>query len=203
MCFEFGASDLVLRARTNAPLWGAGGHGKVVLDIARNCAQFESICFFDDHRDKQGTRFCGYAVVGGQTELRLFAMNWFLVALGNNRARSRCFELASKADLKPRVLIHSSAAVSPSASIGAGTVIMPGAIINAGASIGQNCIINTGAIIEHDCETGAHVHISPRVVLGGGVIIHDYVHVGIGATILPWTTIGQESVVGAGAVVLE
>jgi acetyltransferase-like isoleucine patch superfamily enzyme len=57
--------------------------------------------------------------------------------------------------------------------------------------------------VEHDCRVGAHVHISPRVVLGGAVSVGPFAHIGIGAIVLPGAVIGDEAVVGAGAVVLK
>lgn len=183
-------------------IWGAGGHGKVVFDIARNM-QFEEIIFVDDAPEKAGGTFCGCPVINGGAEFHCFAMKSFVVAVGENAVRARCFQRALGWGLLPVVLVHSAAVVAASASIGRGTVVMPGAIVNAGAAISEDCIINSGAVVEHDCMIDAHVHISPRVALGGGVSIGRLAHVGIGAVVLPGARIGEESVVGAGAVVLK
>jgi sugar O-acyltransferase (sialic acid O-acetyltransferase NeuD family) len=187
-------------------IWGAGGHGKVVLDIARSAGRFERIAFLDDDSRRAGVTFfmfCDCPLVGGSEELYRFAGSTFVVAIGDNRARARCFARALGNGLAPRALVHPSAVIAASASIGPGTVVMPGVIVNADAVIGENCIINSGAIVEHDCRVDAHVHISPRVVLGGGVSVGPLAHVGIGAVVLPGATVGEESIVGAGAVVLR
>jgi acetyltransferase-like isoleucine patch superfamily enzyme len=76
-------------------------------------------------------------------------------------------------------------------------------VINAGAQIGKNCIVNTAAIVEHECRVGDHVHLSPGVLLGGGVTVHSFAHVGIGAIALPGTEIGEGAIIGAGAVVVD
>jgi UDP-N-acetylbacillosamine N-acetyltransferase len=188
---------------SNLLIWGAGGHGKVVLDIAIDCARFKPIHFVDDNCEKSGKTFCHHAIIGGPQDLIHYAGSSFVIAVGDNLTRARCFEFAKKSGLTPVVLVHTSAVVSPSASIGEGTVVMPRAVVNAGSVVGQNCIINSGAIVEHDCEIGAHVHISPGAVLGGAVRIENFAHVGSGAVVLPCAWIGEESVVGAGAVVLK
>jgi sugar O-acyltransferase (sialic acid O-acetyltransferase NeuD family) len=184
-------------------IWGAGGHGKVVLDIARSMGHLERMLFLDDSPARAGITFSDCPILGGPEELYRFKGAAFVVAVGDNRARSQCFNRALDAGLLPTPIVHPGAVLSPSVCIGPGTVVMPGVIINAGAVIGENCIINTGAIIEHDCRIDAHVHISPRVVLGGGVTVGRYAHVGIGAVVLPGAAIGEEAVVGGGAVVLK
>jgi sugar O-acyltransferase (sialic acid O-acetyltransferase NeuD family) len=184
-------------------IWGAGGHGKVVLDVARSTQRFERIVFVDDNREKSGPGFCDCPMMGGPEELHRFPGSAFVIAIGENRTRARCFSRALARGLLPATLVHLTAIVSPSARIEPATVVMPGAIINAGATIGENCIINTGAIVEHDCQVADHVHISPRVALGGGVTVGSYAHIGIGAVVLPGAAIGDECVVGAGAVVLK
>lgn len=189
---------------TNAlVIWGAGGHGKVVLDIAGSTGHFEQTVFLDDDLRKSGLSFCGCPVVGGPDELYRLAGSYFIVAVGNNNRRAKCYARAFGSGLFPATIVHPTAAISISARIGAGTVVMPGAVINADAVIEENCIINSGAIVEHDCSVGAHVHIAPRAVLGGGVNVGTSAHVGIGAVVLPGARIGNESVVGAGAVVLR
>ena len=183
-------------------IWGAGGHGKVVLDTARSTGRFERIVFVDDNAARAGLTFCDCPLIGGSEELQRFRGSEFIMAVGDNRTRARCFRQALGEGLSPATLVHPTAILAPSATVGRGTLVMPGVIVNADASIGDNCIINTAAIIEHDCRIDAHVHISPRVVLGGGVIVGPLAHVGIGAVVLPCARVGEESVVGAGAVVL-
>lgn len=184
-------------------IWGAGGHGKVVLDAALSCARFDRFCFLDDDAQKAGASFCGWPILGGAENLAYLAGTPFVVAVGNNQVRAGRFDLGLRSGLRPAAFAHSSAVISPSAAIGPGTVIMPLAVVNAGARIGRNCIVNTGAIVEHDCEIGSHVHISPRAALGGAARVADYAHVGLGAIVLPRASIGTECVVGAGAVVLK
>jgi sugar O-acyltransferase (sialic acid O-acetyltransferase NeuD family) len=184
-------------------LWGASGHGKVVLDVGRSQGSFESIVFIDDRYREIGPSFMLCPVLGGLEMLPSLRGCSFLISIGGNAQRARCHAAAISQGLAPTTLVHQTAIIAPSAVVASGTVVMPGVIINAGAVIGENCIINTGAIVEHDCRIADHVHISPRAVLGGGVSVGPFAHVGIGAVVLPGAIIGDEALVGAGAVVLR
>jgi sugar O-acyltransferase (sialic acid O-acetyltransferase NeuD family) len=182
-------------------LWGAGGHAKVVLDIALAMRAFTDICFADDSPEKQGHSFRGLPVISGS---RLSGWSGgFLIAIGDNRIRAARYRAAAAAGLSAVTLVHPSAIISPSAAIGEGTVVMPGAVINADARVGSNCIINTGSVVEHECIVGDHAHIAPRVALGGAVKVGDFALIGSGAVALPGAFIGESAIVGAGAVVLE
>lgn len=184
-------------------IWGAGGHGKVVLDVARSMLRYERIVFIDDDATWAGTSVCDCDVIGGTEHLPELAGWEFVVAIGENRTRAQCFRRALECGLMPAVLVHPSAVIGHSAHVGAGTVVMPGAILNADAVIAENCIINTAAVVEHDCTIDAHVHLSPGVMLGGHVHIGPLTHVGLGAIVLPGICVGEEAIVGAGAVVLK
>ena len=80
---------------------------------------------------------------------------------------------------------------------------MAGVIINCGSTIGENVILNTGCTVDHHNKIAAHVHIAPGTHLGGEVSAEEGVFIGLGASILPRTTIGAWSIVGAGACVIE
>ena len=187
-------------------LWGAGGHGKVVLDVARAMGGFRCICFIDDAFGGDDGKFCGSEVFGAGQYLQLPSGRsccQYLVSIGKNETRATCFQRALEHGLLPARLVHPSAVISESARLEEGTVVMAKVVINAGAQIGRNCIVNTAAVVEHDCRIGDHVHLSPGVLLGGGVTVHSFAHVGLGAIALPGSEIGQGAVVGAGAVVIH
>jgi sugar O-acyltransferase (sialic acid O-acetyltransferase NeuD family) len=186
----------------NLVIWGCGGHGRVILDIANAMSAFDSIVFCDDSPDSPLTVAGVQVISGGISALSASAITEFVIAIGANHIRAERFAQAVSAGLRPTLCIHPTAWISPSASIGAGSVLMPRAVVQAGAVIGLNCIVNTGAIVEHDCVIGNHVHLSPSVTLGGSVHIEDYVHLGIGSIAIPGASVGRAAIVGAGAVVL-
>ena len=184
-------------------IWGAGGHGRVVLDVAMAMNRYSSIAFLDDDASRAGKRVCGCPVFSSLEDFAGAGDAEMVVAIGSNQTRARCAALAVARGWELATLIHPSAIVSPSATIGGGTVVMPRVVVNAGATIGDNCIINTAAVVEHDCRIADHVHLSPGVVLGGAVTVESLVHMGLGSIALPASLIVAHAVVGAGAVVLR
>ena len=187
-------------------IWGAGGHGKVVLDIARSMGIFAEIVFVDDARISPGQTFCDCQLLPSSEGLKLLKARGhgaFVVAIGDNSTRERCFRQGIEQGLEATSLIHPSAIISDSVRIGGGTVVMPRVVVNADTVIGDNCILNTGAIVEHDCRIGNHVHLAPGVTLGGNVTVEKHSFLGIGTIVLPGAMIGAGAVLGAGAVVLN
>lgn len=190
-------------------IWGGGGHGKVVADVARACG-FSVRGFIDADPAKLGVVVepGGASVVTLQEDFvgslereDRGAAAPVALAVGDNTARQRC---ASRVpDDLLVTLVHPSAMVSPSAHIGSGTVVFPTAVVNAAAEVGKGCILNTGAVVEHDCRVGAAAHVSPGAVLAGGVTVGTRSWIGAGAVVLPGVVIGEDVTVGAGAVVLR
>jgi sugar O-acyltransferase (sialic acid O-acetyltransferase NeuD family) len=181
---------------------GAGGHGKVVADVAL-CAGAEVVAFLDDAPAKAGTSIWGIPVVTWDGFLANVSFRGAAIALafGDNRARQRSIERILAAGLGVATLVHPGAAVARTARLGAGTVVMAGAAVNPDAVVGEGCIVNTGAVVEHDCVIGDFAHLSPNAALGGGVKLGARTHLGLGAVALPLVRIGADVRVGAGAVV--
>lgn len=178
----------------------------MVLDIARATGLFSEIVFVDDSYAGPGGCFCDCELLPASRAFEALkgrGHSFFVVAIGNNHARERCFREGIERGFAPAVLIHPATVISASAHIGEGTAVMPRVVVNANAVIGRNCIMNTGVIVEHDCRVEDHAHLAPGVVLGGGVTVEQSSLLGIGSIALPGATIGANAVVGAGAIVLD
>ncbi|MDQ2178541.1 acetyltransferase [Marinifilum sp. D714] len=174
-------------------IYGASGHGKVILD----CLEANGIevkAFVDDDPDKE--EFLGFSVVRSN-ELNGSAEQ-VVMGIGNNAIRKM---LVEKFLFKSPVVCHSSSAISSRAEVEEGTVVFHNAVIQSGSKIGKHCIINTRASIDHDCEIGDYVHISPGSILCGNVTVGEGTWVGAGSTIIQGVTIGKNVMVGAGSVI--
>ena len=182
---------------------GAGGQGKVVLDLALTCEAWDEIRFLDG--GKIGEEILGYPVIGDLWDYEMFTeqYTYAIVAVGNNELRLKLIEELLKVGYQVPTFIHPSAIVSQFSTIGPGTIVMPQAVINVSAHVGKGCIVNTGVIIEHDCQIGDGVHLSPLATLGGTVSIGDKSWICLGAKVINNMTIGSKVTVGAGAVVIE
>jgi len=177
-------------------IYGASGHAKVIIDIAKSI-DISIDTIFDDNLHL--TEVSGYPVIHNLSDELL--LRGTVLAIGDNRIRKM---VAKKFEGKfQNGISHSSAVLAPTVIIGEGTVVMANASINAEVIIGNHCIINTGATVDHECQLGDYVHISPNSALAGDVIVGEGSHIGIGAVVLPGVKIGKWVIIGAGAVVLE
>ena len=190
-------------------IYGAGGHGKVVLEtlLAQQeaGASIEIYGWLDANVERHGKAFCGYPVMGGATLFpRLKRENIaIIIALGDNATRADIAAQMDQIGVDVYTVIHPSAVVSKSAIVGRGCMIITRAVVHPDAHIGDHTIINTGAIVEHDNVIGSFCHIAPTASLGGRVKVGDFTNVFTNATILSDVTIGSHCIVGAGAVVLR
>ncbi|HLS37611.1 MAG TPA: acetyltransferase [Sphingobacterium bovisgrunnientis] len=173
-------------------LYGAGGHAKVVAEIAE-LNGYEHIVFCEDEPTKD--KLLGYEVVAILEE-----DGSCLIAIGNNAVRKKLAQSLSNRFVQ---LVHPQTNLSPRSNIGEGTVVMAGVTINADATVGEHCIINTNASVDHDCVIEDYVHLSPNVALAGNVTIGEGTHIGIGACVIQGVKVGRWCTVGAGAVVIR
>lgn len=173
---------------------GAGGHGRVLADIAQAMG-YRDIAFLD-------AAFPDFAhsgawdVIGTPTDIDDDAT--YALGVGDNQTRMFLLE---SIPCELVTLIHPSATVSPHAKIGKGSVICAGAIVGPFAKLGVGSIVNTGASVDHDCVLADGVHISPGAHLGGGVFVGTCAWIGIGAVVREYKSIGADAMIGAGAAV--
>lgn len=181
---------------------GAGGHGRVVADIALALDLWSDISFLDD--DLSIHNYTNISVIGNIDEAESYiASHDIFVAIGDNLTRRSIIEeLEQKGAIIP-VLIHPNSQISHTVEIDKGSVIMPGVVINSCTTIGKGCIINTSSSVDHDNKIGDYVHISPGAHLGGTVIIGNNTWIGIGAIVKNNTNIMDNCIIGAGAVVVK
>ncbi len=180
-------------------LFGASGHGKVVIDIIKTSVKELQIEVVYDDNPKQKNILDIPVLMTISDVLNNNSLRW-VISIGNNTFRK---QIAEKIKGKFERAIHNSAIISNTSEIGEGTVVMANAVINPDAKIGKHCIINSGAIIEHDCMISDFSHISPNVALAGGVQVGEGTHIGIGASVIQGIKIGKWCTIGAGTVILK
>lgn len=173
---------------------GAGGHGKVIADIVKRSGD-EIAGYLDDQ--KTGV-FNGYRILGTTKAIGKWD-GFYFAAVGNNRTRQSIMNR----DVKWYSAIHPSAVIAEDVVLREGIAIMANAVINAGSQIGRGAIINTAATVDHDCVIKEFAHISPGVHLAGTVTVGERTWLGISAAVINNATIGNDVVIGAGAVVLD
>jgi sugar O-acyltransferase (sialic acid O-acetyltransferase NeuD family) len=186
---------------------GAGGHGRVVLDILLQDRSTEIVGFLDNNEAIHGRRIDGIPVLGPIGELAALAAehdaNGAIIAIGDNGTRRGLARWIDQTGVPMVSAIHPSATLAQGVTVGRNTVICAGVVACAHCQIGDSVILNTGCIIDHYTTVGEGSHICPGVRIGGRVRIEPGVFVGIGATVIQKITLGCEAIIGAGAVVIE
>ena len=180
-------------------LVGAGGHGRVVADIAEALG-YTDISFVDEKFPalKRNLAWNVFAKqVDHAPETCLLA-----ITIGHNATRLQLARMFLKQGFDLPLLAHPTAYISRHSEIAVATVVMPQVVINAGASLGFAVIANTSCSIDHDCVIGDGVHVSPGARLAGGVKVGEGSWIGIGASIRENITIGKNVMIAAGAVVV-
>jgi sugar O-acyltransferase (sialic acid O-acetyltransferase NeuD family) len=186
---------------TRIILYGAGGHGKVVLDaVILGGIGSENLLVLDDNNNLSGHKLldCFIHPISSIKDLINFS---FHISIGDNSIRFRVYNNMSRKGAELLTIIHPNASISKFANIGPGSFLGASTVIAPNASIGNCVIVNHGAVVDHDCFVGDFSHIATNVCLCGGVKVGSRVLVGAGSVILPGLVIGDGAVIGAGSVV--
>ena len=182
----------------NLIIIGAGGHGRVIFDIALSLNKYKTVSFLDDQ--KVGAK----NVLGKVSDFSKFLFSHeFVVGIGDEKVREKITLTLKDSGAKIVSLVHEKAVIGSDVSIGNGTVVMAGAVINNGAKIGEGVIVNTCASIDHDCMVGDYTHVSVGARLAGTVVLEKRVFIGAGAVVINNVSIISDVVIGAGAVVVK
>lgn len=187
---------------------GSGGHAKVVIDIIQEMGKYEIIGITSNSIPK-GEIFFKHLVLGND-EVLFELMNCGVkkVAMGlggyrDNKHRKEVYNKVKTMGLEFINVIHPKTIISKSVTLGKGVTVFPGVIINTDVTIGNNVIIATGASIDHETKIGDHVLISAGVTVGAYSIIEDEVLLALGSKIISGVSVGKNSLVAAGAVLVK
>jgi UDP-perosamine 4-acetyltransferase len=187
-------------------LIGAGGHGRVVLDILRAGGIHKPIGFLDADPQLTGQTIGGLPVLGQVNllpKLKAQKVKGAIISIGDNSPRRRYFQKVVEHGFELVNAIHPGSQVSSTARLGRNVVIAAGAVVSTDARLGDGVIVNTSAVIDHECEIGRAVHIFPSATLAGRVRVGDEAFIGLGCIIIQCLRIGSRAIVGAGAAVIQ
>ena len=174
-------------------LYGASGHAKVVVDIAKQVNR-NVPCLIDDNPEVINLE--GIPVVHSAEGL-----SPFIVTIGDCKIRRKIVEKLGCREYL--TLIHPQAIIADSVTVDIGTVVMAGAIMNPFVRVGKHCIINTGASLDHDVQVNDYVHIAPHCTFCGEVRVGEGTWIGAGSTVIQGVKIGKNCFIGAGSVVVR
>jgi sugar O-acyltransferase (sialic acid O-acetyltransferase NeuD family) len=190
----------------NLGIYGAGGLGKEVFDIAvreNNISKkWERIFFIDDNKENDSD--CYLSKVYTFTDIKESEDRLDLevvIASGEPVIRAKIRQKLDHNNFKFGKVIDPSAIISPTAKLANGVIVASGCIIASSATVGENVLINVKSIVGHDIIIENDVVVSSMVNIGGACRIGARSFLGMGCLIKQVLEIGEDVIIGMGSVV--
>lgn len=188
-------------------IFGAGGFGREVKwlidDINKKEKRWDFIGYFDDNFS--GNKIDKKFFLGTAADLN----NWkeelnVVFAIGDPLVKRKIIQSVNNLKLSFPKLIHPSCICGiGEENIGEGAIICAGNIITVDINIGKHVILNLSCTVGHDSIIGDYSSFMPTVNISGEVTTGVAVYIGTGVKIINRVEIGEETIVGAGAVVVR
>lgn len=189
-------------------LIGGGNQAHYTIDIIEKEGKYTIVGIIDSIQDIGADRF-GYPVLGRQENIKdiidQYQIDGGIITIGDNWSRYYVYNqiINLVPDFKFVNAIHPSVIIGNNVKLGIGITAMAGCIFNPKSTIGDFTFFATGAQVEHDCTICDFASVSAGSVMGGYVKLGKFSAVTLGVTIIDRLEIGENTVVGAGSLVVK
>ena len=187
-------------------IYGAGGIGREVLELARNIEsvthRWNKILFIDDGDIPPVVNTV--EVIKVNDLFSSYSSNIEVaIAVGEPSTREKLWYKLREHNVPTATLVHPSVHVPESSILGQGVIIQVGSFISCNLRIGDNIYIQPYSNVGHDCVIGENTVISTGACLAGGLRIGRNVYIGMGAVLKEFISIGNDSIVGMASAVYK
>jgi sugar O-acyltransferase (sialic acid O-acetyltransferase NeuD family) len=185
---------------------GAGDFGREVTLLVKQINKVQPtwnlLGFYDDNVSK-GTHVYSLPVLGNVQEINDLKIPLSLaLGIANPHVKKAITETLLNPILEFPTLVHPSCELGDDSNVfGIGCIITCGCIFTVNITVGEFVIFNLGTTIGHDARISSFSSIMPNCNVSGGAVIGSACYFGTGSIVLQNLSIGDNSVVGAGAVV--
>lgn len=184
------------------------GAGNVGGFLAYNLIEFpyNIIGFLDDDPEKHGKVLYGYPVLGGVDDISEYITEGFLnviVGIANPKVKMAIVEKCKGLPILFPTIIMENVWLSERVSAGKGVVLYPGVSVNFETTIEDFVILNMNCAIGHNCHISKYSTLAPSVSLAGFTYLENCVDMGINSATLQNVRIGNSSVIGGMAMVID
>ena len=190
-------------------IFGVGGFGREVLTLIQDINKVEPtwnvIGFFDDGYEI-GYETHGLKNLGGTKALSEWMTPLAVtIAIGTPRIKKAILNNINNELIEYPTLIHPSAIIGDkdSVKIGKGCILCAYTVVTCDVEIGNYVILNLSCTVGHDTVIKDYSAFMPTCNISGECVIEEGVYCGTGVKIINQTSIGAETIVGAGAVVVK
>lgn len=190
----------------NLVIVGAGGMGRTLYDIARECVgfgtQFQIAGFIDDNTDAL-LDYTNYPpILGRISDYEPCSNDIFASSIGGSSRRT-CIETLLSRGAEFINLIHQTARIGSNVKIGKGNIIGAFTTLGADCKIGDYNLIQSYTVIGHDAEIGNFNRIDTHVTCVGGIKINDETTIHTSAVINHKVHVERGAKVGACSFVIR
>lgn len=188
---------------------GTGGFARelatLIQDINAVSPTYDFIGFVDGSLAK-GTLVNGYPVIGNDDEINNVSEELGLVlAFGDPKLKKKVKDKFTNPLLSFPTLIHPSVIIGDKrfVEIGVGCIICAGCILTTNIIIKDYVTLNIQCTVGHDTTINEYSAFMPACNISGEVNVAEGVYCGTGVKIINLTSIGEHTIIGAGAVVAK
>ncbi len=198
---EVEVQEIGLEEEIRVAIVGAGGYGRVALDVLLAGGLGDRVLgFYDDAHTAISEKVRGYPVLGDVEMLKsMLSIEpvHVVVAITDNGARLRVANSLRSLGGQFFTAVHPGAYVSQAATLGGGCVLAAGAVVHPDASLGSHCFLGPRSVVDRDAEVGAGAWVSAGAVVGPGARVGARAVLGANASVGRKAVV--ESDVGVGA----
>lgn len=190
---------------------GGSGIGMIATSIAIDNKEYKVEGFLNDFIDvgSEIGKFKKIKVVGKTEDINYYLKNdfYFFIAYVGMKKEKEVYKKIKSFDIptdRYANLFHSSSYIPNGFSkLGNGILMGPYSQISPDTTIEDNCILLGNSFLGHDSYMKRFSHLATNSVVGANVQLGYGVHVGSNATIREKVKVGNYSLIGSGAVVLN
>lgn len=179
-------------------IWGAGGLGREILELANiiNLKEhrWASFVFIDDHITTKLVN--GVEVLSYEEACNKYQNLEIVIGVGEPIIRLKLFEKLEKDNILSPTLIHPNVHIPETTTIGKGVVIQEGCFISCNVVIEDFVFLQPNVNVGHDDYLKKGCIISGLVNLSGHVTIGEFSYIGISTAIKQGVSIGNYCIVG-------
>ena len=189
-------------------IFGAGDIARLAHFYFSTDSEHEVVAFTADPAFRSDESFLDLPFVGFEDVARLFPRSGhqMFVALSYakmNRVRAEKYDQAKSLGYTLASYVSSRCSFLTQYPTGDNCFILEDNTVQPFVRIGNNVTLWSGNHIGHDSTIGDHCFISSHVVVSGHVHIEPSCFIGVNATLRNSITIGEQSLIGAGAVIMK
>jgi sugar O-acyltransferase (sialic acid O-acetyltransferase NeuD family) len=187
-------------------LIGASGLAREVLAVAGAGSTHVVFGVLDDGWADMGDTFAGVPVLGAIERAVDYIDTKLLICVGGGSAREVIADRLALLGISPdayTTVVDPSVSNNGHSSIGAGSIVLAHTVLTADVTIGRHVVVMPNVTLTHGNAISDFATVAAGATFGGDVRIGRCAYIGMNASVRQRLQVGDHSILGMGAVLLE